>query len=410
MQKWSDKSWFFMIVHQSDFEAEFKDCDDGISDCLAVFTVSTLVHQKEDEKWQRNLEESLDADHKDIMRQLSAVGFKQRVVESNLTECRDDIKALSTMMQRGLAGHGIVSEEEQKRMAKNLYDLLQLSNQLPPDCQLDGMVEWSGEATPSGQNADMYKGRYLHSQDVRIKVIHSVNAGDKKSIKALRREVELWATAQEKDHGKHIIPFYGFFTPDGLRLALVSPWMKNGDALAYVKANEFLDYKQLIIGIAEGIKVLHCMDPPIIHGNLRAENVLIGDEGQPLITDFALAKASYLDGNLITQTSGVSDSCRWSAPEMFEEQATVSCKGDIYSFGMTILQLFTHDKPYANRKTLQVLNKKVVGALPDRPGDLLVTKHGLDDKMWDLLCRCWWRDPEGRPSIDELIPELSNVL
>lgn len=86
-------------------------------------------------------------------------------------------------MNKGLAEHGIVSDEEQKGMAKNLYDLLQLSNQLPPDCRLDGMVEWSGKATP-GQNADTYKGRYLHSQDVRIKVIRSVNAGDEKSIKA----------------------------------------------------------------------------------------------------------------------------------------------------------------------------------------------------------------------------------
>ena len=37
-------------------------------------------------------------------------------------------------------------------------------------------------------------------------------------LQRIRREVELWAKVQEKDQGQHIIPFYGFYTPDGLRL------------------------------------------------------------------------------------------------------------------------------------------------------------------------------------------------
>jgi len=57
-------------------------------------------------------------------------------------------------------------------LATNLYDLLQLSNQLPPNCYLDGMVELSHDVPISG---DMYKGRYLHSKDVRIKVIRSAD-------------------------------------------------------------------------------------------------------------------------------------------------------------------------------------------------------------------------------------------
>jgi len=77
-----------------------------------------------------------------------------------------------------------VSEEERKRMAKNLYSLLRLSKLLPPKCQLDsGEVEWLGEAPTMGiRNADMYKGRFLQSEDVRIKVIRSVNSKDERSI------------------------------------------------------------------------------------------------------------------------------------------------------------------------------------------------------------------------------------
>ena len=46
---------------------------------------------------------------------------------------------------------------------------------------------------------------------------------------------------------------------------------------------------------------------------------------------------------MITQTSGESDSCRWCGPELFilDGPPTVSAKGDIYSFGMTILEVCT---------------------------------------------------------------------
>ena len=129
-----------------------------------------------------------------------------------------------------------MSEEGRKRMAINLYELLQLSNLVPRECQLDsGDIEWSGEIPiEGGKNVDMYKGRYRKSQDVRIKVIRSVNMKDEKTVevcfrlwsvacdskilKKIRREVELWVKIYDVDKGSHIIPFYGFYSPDGLRL------------------------------------------------------------------------------------------------------------------------------------------------------------------------------------------------
>ena len=46
-----------------------------------------------------------------------------------------------------------------------------------------------------------------------------------------------------------------------------------------------------------------------------------------------------LEGTMITQTAGESDSYRWFAPEILMGHVTMSAKGDIYSFGMTILEV-----------------------------------------------------------------------
>ncbi len=128
---------------------------------------------------------------------------------------------------------------------------------------------------------------------------------------------------------------------------------------------------------------------------------------------------------MITQTAGESDNYRWSAPEMLIEDATMSAKGDLYSFGMTILevrpdvlffhvrilillQLFTHEVPYANiKRKIQLLFRKEHGLLPDRPQGEQVIKRGLDDSTWELLCECWSKNPEDRPSVNELVKKLS---
>jgi hypothetical protein len=75
---------------------------------------------------------------------------------------------------------------------------------------------------------------------------------------------------------------------------------------------------------------------------------------------------------------------------------------------LIFLQLLTHDVPYANiERNFQVLLRKGDGLLPNRPQDEQVIKRGLDDGMWRLLSICWSRGPMDRPSIAQLVAELS---
>ena len=68
----------------------------------------------------------------------------------------------------------------------------------------------------------------------------------------------------------------------------------------------------------------------------------------------------------------------------------------------------THDKPYADIKNEgKVLKQKLTGALPNRPLDECVIKRGLDDGMWELLCKCWSTNRDDRPLIGELIMRLA---
>jgi hypothetical protein len=79
-------------------EHPISDSEAFLTTVQTVSHMETQVYQKEDEKWKRNLKESLDADHQEVMKELAASNFSKRITECNITE--NDRKTISRMMQR----------------------------------------------------------------------------------------------------------------------------------------------------------------------------------------------------------------------------------------------------------------------------------------------------------------------
>lgn len=89
---------------------------------------------------------------------------------------------------------------------------------------------------------------------------------------------------------------------------------------------------------------------------------------------------------------------RWFAPELLRNGGAVSTRSDVWSFAMVCLELMTGQPPYSNiPRDNTVLRELDHGKIPDRPGRA-VTSRGLSDELWALLCKCWHKKPESRPS------------
>ncbi|KAG2024038.1 TKL/TKL-ccin protein kinase [Coprinopsis cinerea AmutBmut pab1-1] len=197
----------------------------------------------------------------------------------------------------------------------------------------------------------------------------------------------------------------GFGDLPGIEMPLYS----NGNAYRYLKAHPNVDKYRLICGIAEGLNHLHSQQPPIIHGMVCATNILISDSGAPLLTDIGL-------GTIPLEAVGVSpfqgdkysrhlQKVRWLAPEIIDPEnvgppdistSLNDCtpSTDVYSFGMTILELFTEKVPYHHvRSTPAVINE-----INNRrhPGRLYCTE--VPDELWCILESCWSHHAKERPT------------
>ena len=86
---------------------------------------------------------------------------------------------------------------------------------------------------------------------------------------------------------------------------------------------------------------MHSHAPQVIHGDLRGANILISDDGEPLLCDFGMAVIiEDLTQMPISASLQESGNPRWMAPELFRgDMCITSSQSDVYSLGMVLLEV-----------------------------------------------------------------------
>ncbi|KAJ6629198.1 kinase-like domain-containing protein [Mycena sp. CBHHK59/15] len=407
MTGWASQTSVKAFLDQAEVVKDIQRCHDLLTDCLTKFQ---LVSHIEIHQWQKQHEMSNEQDHRELMETLADIKNSHTIANDALTAQSSDIAQLMAMMQQLLGENMRTADRMHNGLSSNLYELQFNSCELLPDFHLrSGEVTRIGQFPISGTSAmDIYEGLYLQREKVAIKVVRAVNSNEN-SLRRFNRECHIWKAVWKIDQGRHVLPFYGFCQNDGPFPYMVSPWQPNGTALNYVRTHDpKVDYLQLVKGVALGVQVLHSMGPPVVHGDIKASNIVIDALGNPLIADFGLSRiVEDITGIPFSQSRGVSDSFRWFAPEVCIGQGVLSLSSDVYAYGMTVLELLTHEQPYNNIKhTTEVVIRSAQGQQPLRPTSPRVLERGLDDHLWSLMCQCWANQPSQRPTIQQILETL----
>ncbi|KAG0294179.1 hypothetical protein BGZ97_005140 [Linnemannia gamsii] len=144
--------------------------------------------------------------------------------------------------------------------------------------------------------------------------------------------------------------------------------------------------------ILQGLAYLHTHSPPIIHRDLKCDNIFInGNNGQLKIGDLGLAVVRHR-----THVSSVLGTPEFMAPELYDEKYDE--KVDIYAFGMCVLEMVTKDYPYAEcTNQAQIYRKVSQGIKPQ------ALEHVQDPEIREFIDRCLDHDATTRPSAQELL-------
>ncbi|XP_023006262.1 receptor-like protein kinase 2 [Cucurbita maxima] len=147
---------------------------------------------------------------------------------------------------------------------------------------------------------------------------------------------------------KNIVRFLGCCLNRNTRL-LMYDYMPNGSlgSLLHERNGNTLEWDlryQILLGAAQGLAYLHhdCV-PPIVHRDIKANNILIGLEFEAYIADFGLAKLID-NGDFGRSSNTVAGSYGYIAPE-YGYMMKITEKSDVYSYGVVIIEVLTGKQP-----------------------------------------------------------------
>ncbi|CAM0908702.1 unnamed protein product [Alopecurus aequalis] len=171
---------------------------------------------------------------------------------------------------------------------------------------------------------------------------------------------------------------------------------------------------KIIKGICEGLKFLHKLDIPIIHMDLKPENIMLDGNNVPKIADFALSRVfGQEQTRLCTQT--VVGSYGYMAPE-YLYRGEISAQSDIYSLGLMILEITTREqnppdeKQPSARKFIEEVQKKWTPMHMASKYSLLSPQGLQQVKLCiEIGLECVNIDRKNRPPIEKIVDRLNGI-
>ncbi|MEB8337992.1 serine/threonine-protein kinase [Streptomyces endophyticus] len=189
---------------------------------------------------------------------------------------------------------------------------------------------------------------------------------------------------------------------EGELLALVMDLVEGPDLHRYLRENgpfSPVGAALMTAQIADALAASHA--DGVVHRDLKPANVLLKQDGgelYPMLTDFGIARLADSPG--LTRTHEFVGTPAYVAPESAEGRPQTSAV-DIYGAGILLYELVTGRPPFSGGSALEVLHQHL-SAEPRRPST-------VPDPLWTVIERCLRKNPDERPSAENLARGLRTV-
>ncbi|KAJ7141851.1 kinase-like domain-containing protein [Mycena crocata] len=325
------------------------------------------------------LRQAMREDQLYISEQITAVMESPESINSVRALEGDDAEQLLNLVHTILRGEFFKTQKHRSGAHQLVCILSEGCDKLPASIYVKGVTNCEKEPVFGGGYADVFRA-LLNGKLVALKRLRVNIPGESARSTRLKfyREALIW---QGLDN-PHVLPFFGIdrdtFSPT---MCMVSPWMRQGTILTYLKETGRTDINQLLLEVTKGLHYLHCQG--IVHGDLRGHNIVVTPDLKACLIDFGLSWAS----DTSKLPSNQRGSIRWMAPELLEPENfhiefCPTKASDIYAFGSLTVELYTLQHPFSRIFSEATVMWEVInGNRPERPTENPLMSNDLFDSV-----------------------------
>lgn len=169
---------------------------------------------------------------------------------------------------------------------------------------------------------------------------------------------------------------------------------------AYRERLSFRDKVNICHDIASGLDFLHSREPEILHRNLHSNNILLDEGLRAKISDLMNTRLIRTDDMLKKQITTIPGHAEYLPPEVFLDVRSYAASSDVFSSGVLIIEVFTHQPP-------RPLQNFKISELQRRESDLLLLPE--DNALLDIIHKCIKDRCHERPSAKQLCDDLMTM-
>jgi len=181
---------------------------------------------------------------------------------------------------------------------------------------------------------------------------------------------------------------------------LVMEYMEHGSLYDLLHNDTMVIEGEIVLpilrDIAQGMRFLHAANPQVIHGDLKAANILVDRKFRAKVADFGLSQKKRV---------GATGTPLWMAPELLRNESENTTASDVYSFGIILYEVYSRKDPYDGEDIGKILYEVADRNVNKRPAVPENTPPTIVTIMHDTVMG----DVDSRPTFEELDLRLKRL-
>lgn len=222
-------------------------------------------------------------------------------------------------------------------------------------------------------------------------------AMDEKGLEEFKKEFQL---SFELNHTNLLHANYLGVNAEDRRPYLVMPYCPDGSVSKYAGNMNEDDIWRFIHDVSAGLAYLHAQNPPIIHQDIKPDNILILKNGDYVITDFGISKQLRQSLRKSAMSLNSAGAISYMGPERFSKNFQAVKASDIWSLGAAIYELVTGDVPFCG----------MGGSLQKQGAEMPELPEPFSARLNMVCTSCLAKETWNRPTAAQLRDYTAQVL